>query len=66
MTDTREHTYVAIFNGKQIELKAPSLYGAKLKAVEHFKPGKSRQHMVAIYLACTADGQDVNIIPQVG
>lgn len=38
--------YVFFFENKRIELTADSMYAAKLKAIEQFKPRKSQQHMV--------------------
>lgn len=43
--------YIFFFNGKQVEIMADSLYAAKLKAIEHFKPAKSKLHMVHGMLA---------------
>jgi hypothetical protein len=50
--------YVAFFNGKRHELYADSLFDAKTKAVEHFKPAKSKAHMVSVVLA-EKDGKPV-------
>jgi hypothetical protein len=50
--------YIFFYNGKRVELYADSLYDAKLKAVEHFKPPKSKQHMVHGALA-EIDGKPV-------
>ena len=38
--------YVFFYDSKRLELQAESLYGAKLKALEYFKPPKSKQHTV--------------------
>jgi len=43
--------YVAFFNGKRHELDAESLYAAKTAAVAHFKPTKSKAHLVSVVLA---------------
>ena len=43
--------YIAFFNGKRHELHAESLYAAKQAAVAHFKPAKTKQHMVSVMLA---------------
>ncbi len=48
--------YMGFFNGKQIELYASSLYQAKVKATEHFKPRKSQAHMVSVIICERADG----------
>lgn len=38
--------YTVFYNGKQVDIKAPTLYEAKLKGIAHFKPPKSKQHLV--------------------
>ena len=43
--------YIAFFNGKRVEVYAGSLYQAQLKAIEIFKPAKSKRHMVHAHLA---------------
>ena len=43
--------YIAFYSGKTTEIYAESIYQAKLKAIEHFKPRKSQQHMVSVILA---------------
>jgi hypothetical protein len=50
--------YVAFFNDKRTEVYADSLYQAKQKAITHFKPRKSQEHMVSVVLA-EKDGQPV-------
>lgn len=50
--------YMGFYNGKTCEVYADSLYAAKLKAVEHFKPRKSQQHMVSVVL-CEKNGEQV-------
>lgn len=40
----------AMWNGKEAEIEASSLYSAKLKAIELFKTPKSKQHMIVIAL----------------
>ncbi len=52
------HGYIAFYNGKQHEVHADTLFEAKQKAVAHFKPPKSKQHMVHVVLA-EKDGQPV-------
>lgn len=51
--------YVAYFNGRRHELRASSLYEAKQRAIAHFKPRKSQEHMVAVVLAERSDGTPV-------
>lgn len=48
--------YLAFFNGKQEVVEAESLYEAKQRAVELFRPRKSQAHMVHVYLAEREDG----------
>ena len=51
--------YVAFgHNGQRHELYANSSYEAKQKAVKHFNPPKSKQHLVSVHLA-QKDGKDV-------
>jgi hypothetical protein len=43
--------WIAHHNGKKLEIRkheAKDLYGAKQKAIAHFKPKKSQQHMVSV------------------
>lgn len=42
--------YLAFYNGSTKEVYASSLYAAKVKAVELFKPKKSQAHMVTVVL----------------
>lgn len=58
----QECGYVAFYNGKRHELYAESLYAAKLKAIDHFKAPKSKQHMVSVVLA-EKDGKEVTHNP---
>lgn len=43
--------YIALYRGKRTEIYADTLYAAKLKAIEHFKPAKSKRHLVTVHLA---------------
>lgn len=43
--------YIFFYNGRQVELYAHSLSDAKLQALKHFKPPKSKEHMVHGMLA---------------
>lgn len=43
--------YIAFYNGKHFEVYADSLYDAKLKALNFFKPPRSKAHMVQVHLA---------------
>ena len=51
--------YIAFYAGKQTEVRAASLYAAKLAAVALFKPRRSQEHMVHVHLAERADGSAV-------
>lgn len=55
------HTYDAGFNNKKTQVQAPSLYAAKLAAIAHFKPAKSKEHMVWVVLVQKADGEAVSL-----
>ena len=50
--------YVCFYDGKRWECYANSMFAAKEKAVAHFKPPKSKQHMVSVVLA-EKDGKQV-------
>lgn len=51
MIPMEQNGYVGFFNGQQHEFYAKSLYAAKQAAVAHFKPAKSKAHMVHVHLA---------------
>lgn len=55
--------YIALYNGKRAELYASSLYAAKVKATEYFKPAKSKRHLVSVHLAENRDGDVVTHTP---
>jgi len=42
--------YLAFFNGKKFEVYADSSYAAQQKAIAHFKPAKSKAHLVSVIL----------------
>lgn len=50
--------YLSFYNHEKYELEATSAYDAQLKAVEHFKPPKSKRHMVSVHLV-EKDGEEV-------
>jgi hypothetical protein len=56
------HGYIALYNGKQVEIHADSLYAAHLKAVEHFKPPKSKKHLVSTHLVEKAGEQVTTVV----
>lgn len=43
--------YIAFYNGKKEEVFAETAYQAQLKAIDIFKPAKSKRHMVHVVLA---------------
>ena len=47
--------YICHYNGKRVDVYAPTLSVAKRLAVAHFKPPKSHAHMVSV---CLAEGPD--------
>jgi hypothetical protein len=50
--------YIALYQGKRTEIYAGGLYQAQQKALEHFKPPKSKRHLVTVHLA-EIDGEPV-------
>ena len=50
MGELNMNGYKAFFNGREADVYADSLYQAKLKALELFKPRKSQAHMVHVHL----------------
>jgi len=53
--------YKAFYNGKETEVYANSSYEAQKKAIEFFKPSKSKVHTVSVHL-CEKDGQQIKHI----
>lgn len=53
-----EHTYIAFYRGKQLEVKAPTSYDAQRRAALLWGAGR-RAWDVTVMLAQKADGQDV-------
>ena len=49
------NTYKAFFNGKTLEVKAPTSFEAQTKAIELFKPSKKQSHMVTVVLIAKED-----------
>jgi hypothetical protein len=59
-------TYVAIYNGKEIAINnATSLYDAKKKAIERFKPAKSKEHMISV-MPAEKDGEPIKHVATEG
>ncbi|MCA6367636.1 MAG: hypothetical protein IM618_11375 [Cytophagales bacterium] len=53
--------YKAFFNGKETDIYADSLYQAKQKSIEFFKPAKSKAYMVHVHLCELAGKQVVHV-----
>lgn len=52
--------YVAGLNGKKVGIYAASLYKAKLRAIEHFKPSKKNMGLLWVTLAESQSGEVVS------
>ena len=50
MTERIEFDYLCFYNGKEHLVKATSSFEAQQIAVKHFKPIKSKTHMVHVHL----------------
>lgn len=59
LKDKQTCGYIAMFESKVLELRAPSLYAAKQAAIAHFKPRRNKEHMVQVFLVERADGSEV-------
>jgi hypothetical protein len=57
-----DHTYLSLFKGKTIVVFAPSLYSAKCRAMDYFKPAKKDAGLVAIELH-SLNTEPANFIP---
>lgn len=55
-------TYAAFFKGRKAEIKATSLYEAKMKAIALFKPTKRDMGLLAVVLAAK-NGENVTQFP---
>lgn len=53
------NTYKAFYSGKTAEIVADSAYSAQVKAVEFFKPPKSKAYMVHVALLKVGDREIV-------
>lgn len=56
--ETNQNGYKAFFNGKKTDVYAGSSYQALIKAIEFFKPAKSKKHLVHVHL-CELAGKEV-------
>jgi len=54
-----DHGYVAMYNGARVGVYATSAYAAECLARDHFKPAKSKAHMVHVLVAERPDGSPV-------
>lgn len=50
--------YICLYAGKRFEVHAASAYEALQQALDHFRPPKSKRHLVSVHLA-EADGETV-------
>lgn len=53
-----QYGYIALYQGKRWEVYASSQLDALTRAREHFKPPKSKRHLVSVHLA-EIDGETV-------
>jgi len=51
--------YVAFYQGKRIEVYAPSLYAAQNKVAEQLKVPAKKQHLISVTLCEHEDGSEV-------
>ena len=49
------NTYIAIFNGRRLELQADSMYAAVLTSRKELKVSKSKEGLLAVVLAAKGD-----------
>ena len=49
------NTYIAIFNGRQLELQADSMYAAVVMARKELKVSKSMEGLLAVVLVAKGD-----------
>ena len=61
-----EGGFVAIFNGKKINIEADSLYAAKLKAIEELKVPKSKQGLLSVVSNKSMANQDFKFMADGG
>ena len=58
-----KYVYQANYSGKKVQFEADNLYDAKLKALVHFKPPKSKRGLVSVLLCGKiADGVEVEVV----
>jgi hypothetical protein len=62
ITPEPRYGYIALYQGQRWELHADSQYAALLQATGHFKPPKSKKHLVTVHLA-EIDGETVTQAP---
>ena len=49
--ETPLRPYIALYNGRRLELWARTSYAAQARAIAEFNPPKSKRHMVHVHLA---------------
>lgn len=56
-----EYGYVAFYQNQRHEIHAPTMYAAVRAALEHFKPPRSKKHLVHVVLAETPADDVVHV-----
>lgn len=54
------NSYIALYNGKQIEVYAKTSYDAQVAAAQKFGVNLKNQYKVSVYLCEKSDGSQVN------
>jgi len=58
--------YKAFYNGRETEVDADTLFGAKEKAIQFFRPPKSKAHMVHVHLLSVGGREVVHSTASIG
>lgn len=59
-----ENLYIGFFKGRELKIRAKSLWDAKKQALDYFKPNKANYGLVGVELAELADGSTVVHFPE--
>lgn len=55
-----KYGYKAFYNNKTFDIWTDKgLYGAKLEAIKHFNPPKSKQHLITVILCEKPNGENI-------
>lgn len=57
-TEQRQNGYKAFYGNRETEVWADTAYQATMKAIEYFKPAKSKKHLVHVVI-CESNGKQV-------